>query len=783
MKAFRQHSGRVLVFALVSLFTILFFAAVSSAETPQPPRSVEKATAVIHCSYAPVTYWDKNTDKPAGFAVDLINSVATRARLEVSYTCKPGWAEMIAAVESGEADLGVLLKSEEREKVLLFSSPIDVTYLSYFARSPNTVNPDTLPLGYLIGIIKGSRSLEYFKNRQGVRLSVEGSYQEGIFSLLGGKIDIFAAEESLVLKQAREAGLEDRITRIGRPFSEQGRCLAVRKDNRKLLELLNSSLQGFVGSSEYQRIYLKWYGAPASYWTTGKMLVASGAVLFVAFCGMAYWRYSSIFDLNRELVRTIDERTRTEERLRESELKFRKTTEQLAESQRVGKIGGWSWDIVNNTLDWSDETFRRFDKDPATFTPTVAYYVERIHPDDRTAIQKAIQDSLENNTRYHILPRIINENGREWVLEGFGVVERDESGKPLRFAGTAQDITERHQAEEALRESQELFSLFMRYSPIYAYIKTVTPTESRVLQASENFQQMVGIPGSKMVGKSMAELFPAEIAAKITADDWAVVSTGEPLRVDEELDGRCYTSIKYPLVRNGSTMLAGYTIDVTDRNRAEDQVRRSLAEKTVLLKEIHHRVKNNMQVVYSLLNLQARGVTDATARAMFEESRNRIVSMALIHEKLYQSQDLGRIDFKQYLTSLVAGLAASYHKQHVTLTVDMEPLTLDVNVGIPCGLIVNELVSNSLKYAFPGERAGTIVVGINRDREGNKVLTVADNGIGFPHTVDFRNTSSLGLQLVNVLTGQIHGAIELVATAGTTFRITFPADPGETPNG
>ncbi len=214
--------------------------------------------------------------------------------------------------------------------------------------------------------------------------------------------------------------------------------------------------------------------------------------------------------------------------------------------------------------------------------------------------------------------------------------------------------------------------------------------------------------------------------------------------------------------------------DIVERKRIEDQISRSLKEKEVLLKEIHHRVKNNMQVVSSLLNLQAHGIADATMRAVFADARNRVSTMALIHEKLYKSPDLAHINFNEYLQSLVAGIADTYHRNEVAVSVDTEMVALDVSVGIPCGLIVNELVSNCLKYAFPAGRKGTIKIGIHKDSQGNNVLSVADDGIGFPEAVDFRKTTSLGLQLVNILTDQIHGTVELVKEEGTTFRITFP---------
>lgn len=216
------------------------------------------------------------------------------------------------------------------------------------------------------------------------------------------------------------------------------------------------------------------------------------------------------------------------------------------------------------------------------------------------------------------------------------------------------------------------------------------------------------------------------------------------------------------------------TAEIIERKSAEEQLQRSLREKDVLLKEIHHRVKNNMQVIYSLLNLQAKGMDDKAVRAKFEESRDRVNSMALIHEKLYRSADLAHIDFKEYLKSLVRGIADTHKRHGVAISVDMDPVALDVNVGIPCGLIVNELVSNSLKHAFPDGRTGTIAVGIRINSGGDNVLFVEDNGIGFPADLDFRNTSSLGLQLVNGLTGQINGSIRLSRQTGTGLSITFP---------
>ena len=216
-----------------------------------------------------------------------------------------------------------------------------------------------------------------------------------------------------------------------------------------------------------------------------------------------------------------------------------------------------------------------------------------------------------------------------------------------------------------------------------------------------------------------------------------------------------------------------HEIDV--RKEAEELIKASLKEKEVLLREINHRVKNNMQVITSLLRLQSRRIQDKEALEMFEDSCNRVRSMALIHEKLYQSEDMARIDFANYIKSLTGQLASTYPARADTVTVNTEikDVLLDLNTAIPCGLIINELISNSLKHAFPNSSKGEINVVMHMLNNEKVELIVSDTGIGFPKDLDFRNTQSLGMQLLLSLAGQLEGTIELDRSSGTTFTITF----------
>ncbi len=356
-------------------------------------------------------------------------------------------------------------------------------------------------------------------------------------------------------------------------------------------------------------------------------------------------------------------------------------------------------------------------------------------------------------------------------------VAADADGAPVCHL-VISDITPRKQAEEGQRLDKARYlsiiedqtELICRYTPegklsfvngAYARYYGKRPDEL----ININFIPHIPEAEMAMIDGLIAAITPENPLTKY--EHRVITATGEVRW--QRWTHRCIYGAEGELVEHQAV---GH--DITDRKHVEELVVRSLQEKEVMLKEIHHRVKNNLQVVCSLLNLQAKRIADPQTRIMFEESRDRVMSMALVHEKLYQAKDLAHIDFKEYLQRVATGLAATYNQPNVAICVGMDNVSLNVNVGIPCGLIVNELLSNALKYAFADGRKGTITLGIALNDQGHKRLIVEDDGIGFPAEVDFRNTSSLGLQIVMGLIGQIHGVIELSRAAGSRFAITFP---------
>jgi len=208
--------------------------------------------------------------------------------------------------------------------------------------------------------------------------------------------------------------------------------------------------------------------------------------------------------------------------------------------------------------------------------------------------------------------------------------------------------------------------------------------------------------------------------------------------------------------------------------QANEQIEASLREKEVLLQEVHHRVKNNLQIITSFLDLQAGKIDDKKILEQLVESRNRILSMALIHDKLYQSSSLERIDFGAYVRNLVAELVDAYRiEPNVRIEVEIEDLTLDIDAAIPCGLIVNELVSNAFKYAFEPDREGRLGVRMSREENGGLALVVSDDGVGFPDGFALEGASTLGMLVVRSLVRQLRGEMSLGTGRGAEIRICF----------
>lgn len=344
------------------------------------------------------------------------------------------------------------------------------------------------------------------------------------------------------------------------------------------------------------------------------------------------------------------------------------------------------------------------------------------------------------------------------------------------------EILERQRVEAALRKSELKYRLLVEQMPAVTYIAKLDETGSSVYVSSQ-IKNLLGYSAEEWMADPQLwfNLVHPDDRDSIIRESQAALATDRAYRAEYRMfnrEGQVVwvqdQTVVLPDEAVQSGLTQGVLFDITARKRAEEQLKTSLHEKEILLKEIHHRVKNNMQVISSLLNLQSNYVSDTQALEIFQESQNRVRSMALIHEKLYRSKNLAEIDLGEYVNDLVIYLFRSYkaYGKGITLKIQADDVHLGIDAAVPCGLIINELISNALKHAFPHNYQGEIRVELQKNQQQIS-LCVSDDGIGFPTDLDFQNTNSLGLQLVNTLVGQLDGTIELQNGSGTTFKISF----------
>lgn len=352
---------------------------------------------------------------------------------------------------------------------------------------------------------------------------------------------------------------------------------------------------------------------------------------------------------------------------------------------------------------------------------------------------------------------------------------------PYQVYTTFEDITNRKETLEALQKSEERYSITLDavndglwdwdvssgdafFSPNYYKLLGYDPGEFPANY--ESWRLLVHPQDIDSVEEQLEESvksgigFEIDLRMKTKSEKWLWVSTrGKAIEID---------------LKGNATRMVGTLSDITERKEMELELKKSLEEKEMLLKEIHHRVKNNLMVISSLLNLQSRYIKDKDALGIFKESQSRARSMALIHERLYQSSDLKRINFGEYIRTLAIEIFHTYAADdgRLKLKMDVDDLMLDINTTVPLGLILNELVSNCMKHAFTQNMNGEIKIDFHKNGE-KYLLRVLDNGKGFPENLDFRNTQSLGLQIVNSLTEQIDGKVDLDRSQGTLFTVTF----------
>jgi PAS domain S-box-containing protein len=381
----------------------------------------------------------------------------------------------------------------------------------------------------------------------------------------------------------------------------------------------------------------------------------------------------------------------------------------------------------------------------------------------------------------HVFPTI----GRKvMLLNAHRVVSHDGGSDLILLA--IEDVTERRRAEQTLRlEEAATRKSEVQYRRFFESardgILILEESTGKIIDANPFMSELLGYELDHFLGKELWEIgLFKDIAAtraafqQLQVDgyiryDHLPLETREKKKVEVEVVSNTYEA-------GGRLVIQCNIRDCSERFHLEQKIRTSLEEKEVLLKEVHHRVKNNLQVISSLLHLQSQHTQDLASVQMFRESQDRVRSMALVHERLYRSRDLAQVDFKGYIESLATHLFSSHQvdTERIKLAVDVHGVKLAIDAAIPCGLLLNELISNCLKHAFPGTNQGRIRIELQPVNGGEILLSVGDDGVGLPPDIGPLLGQTFGMQLIADLVDQLHGSVQVDRDAGTTVRIVFP---------
>ncbi|MFB2937003.1 PAS domain S-box protein [Aerosakkonemataceae cyanobacterium BLCC-F154] len=461
------------------------------------------------------------------------------------------------------------------------------------------------------------------------------------------------------------------------------------------------------------------------------------------------------------VVRNISEHKLTEEALRTSEEQYRRIVETAGE-------GIWQFDRQQNTTFANSKIATMLGYNPEDMLgKSIFEFMDR---ESQVIARERLELCRKSVTKQQDFKFKCKDGSDLWAIVSCSPIY-SQTGEYIGALAMVTDISKRKITEKALSQTEAtnraiidgIPDLLLRVKRDGTCLNFIPPKDS----SARNY-----VP----IATHLSELLTPEILQKQLEHIDKALTTKEVQIYEHQLlkyNRVCYEEIRISPCGKDEVLII--VRDITERKEAEEKIHISLKEKEVLLKEIHHRVKNNLHVIASLLHLQAHSINDPNLLGIFHDSQNRIHTMALIHEQLYQSENLGKVNLGKYIKRLINNLCTSFNSSNnnIELVVEAEPLSLNLETAIPCGLIINELVTNAYKHAFPNGRSGEVKVQLFQAENQKLHLIVVDNGIGIPGTVDWQNPASLGLKLVQILAKQLKANLELDFQIGTFVKLTF----------
>jgi PAS domain S-box-containing protein len=478
---------------------------------------------------------------------------------------------------------------------------------------------------------------------------------------------------------------------------------------------------------------------------------------------------------------------------RAAELQLRNQESQLAQADTMGGLGRWDWNLTSGSGSWSDGLYRIYGRDPAEGVPAFDNWQKTIHPEDQARLAHCIQTALVGASAYHVEFRIFTKDtGQLRYVESRGSPVVDANGKPTNIRGFDLDITERKQAEMALKTSSAQLQLLETCVSRLNDIVLITEAEPfsepgpRIVFVNDAFVRRTGFTREEAIGKSPRILQGPKTDRKELDRIRAALERWEPVRAEllnyTKSGEEFWIELDIVPVADPTgwyTHWVAVERDVTERKKNLLDLQTSLREKSALLLEVHHRVKNNLQVIGSLLRLESFRSTDAPTKSVLQDMNSRVRSMALLHETVYRKGTFAAIDLGSYVGQIAGESLRSLQTNRgaVQLVLDMGTLQVSLDQATPAGMLVSELVSNCLKHAFPEDRAGEICIKLLPLKEsGYWRLQVRDSGIGLPADFEDLRKTSLGLQLAGDMAMQMGGTLHIGSGPQAVFTIDFKAE-------
>jgi PAS domain S-box-containing protein len=745
---------------------LLMVAATTLAATAAPKIRI----GVEHNS-PPLSFVDAR-QQPTGFTPELLHELGRSGGLEFEIVTS-SWSRILQEFQAGRLDaLANVTITAERRATMEFSISHASLHAITYTRpgAPTFTSTAQFPgktMATLGGTVGHLNAIDH--NGWGARVVRFDSWRAMLEAVRDGQCDFALLMRRLKPEQPDELGLNRAfVDDIIYPFH-----LAVHSGDARTLERLNAALATVRSNGTFETIYTRWIGPiePRPIRLRDLRPYAASTILALGcVAALFYWQQR----VKRRLVRQATA-------LRESEEKHRLLVENAHEGIFVLQEGKFCF--VNPAV-------QQF----TGLTPSELlgrHMLDLIQPEDRVDVIRRHEQLLSGEVLQQRRDyRVALPSGRElWISLTAVLITWQGRSATLNFAT---DITESRRTELARREAAERLEKIANRVPGFVYQYRLRPDGTSCFPyASDGIERIYQVRADEV----------REDATKAFAIGYSADLPGLMVSIQES--ARDLTPWRYEFrvhLRDGTVgWLAGNSVpqrepdgsvlwhglisDVTDRKQAEELVRESLREKEALLKEVHHRVKNNLQVITSLLRLEAGRSAENATRVVLKSMQSRIRAMALLHESLYRSGSFARVDLAGYLRQVATQLFRAQNSDagSVRLGLDLKPAEVEIDQAIPCGLIVNELLTNALKHAFPGGRAGEVRVTLHAVAGGPVRLCVSDDGVGLPADFEAKRGTSLGLQLVADLTRQIHGTVTLGPAA--TFTIVFvPRLPATTPD-